>query len=332
MIPASIFIGSSSEGKRIAEEIKIHFSDFETVRIWDENVFQLNMSYLDSLNHAANLYDYAIMCLTPDDITLSRGNETSSPRNNVLFELGLFMGRQGQQRAFIIAEESVNILSDFHGISIAKYRQPQDGNLSSAVRNACTVVRRAIESDLKVASPGFLPSTALAFGYYENFVAKVVKVLTDDEPDLIDLGDGTMPLPLKFEEFNFKILLPNNLGILDESNDIKIKLRQQYKNPKQVQIKTSYRNFPFMVTADFTQIGSAEKPQLFTEKLQLFDVPITLRSSRQIIDFISGIRGFGDREEDRNRSENREIKNFKKALEYLIRRGAKTDYVSVEWL
>jgi predicted nucleotide-binding protein len=63
----TIFIGSSSEGRPTARAIKEQFDDEADVDVWDENVFQLNSSYLESLLRAASLYDFAILLFTPDD-------------------------------------------------------------------------------------------------------------------------------------------------------------------------------------------------------------------------------------------------------------------------
>jgi predicted nucleotide-binding protein len=74
----SIFIGSSSEGLAVAEQVKDYFSEKYAPTLWNENVFKLNVSYLKSLMDAANLFDFAILIFTPDDITYSRDRKKSS--------------------------------------------------------------------------------------------------------------------------------------------------------------------------------------------------------------------------------------------------------------
>jgi len=46
---ASIFIGSSSEGKTIAEYLQIALDDYFETTIWDQGVFKASKSFLDSL-------------------------------------------------------------------------------------------------------------------------------------------------------------------------------------------------------------------------------------------------------------------------------------------
>jgi len=47
-------------------------------------------------------FDFAALVLTADDLTASRQVVSLGPRDNVLFELGLFMGRLGRSRTFVI--------------------------------------------------------------------------------------------------------------------------------------------------------------------------------------------------------------------------------------
>ncbi len=68
-------------------------------------------------------HDFAVLVLTPDDVTESRGASQLSPRDNVLFECGLFMGRLGRERAFIVCDKSTKLKlpSDLAGVSLIPY-------------------------------------------------------------------------------------------------------------------------------------------------------------------------------------------------------------------
>jgi predicted nucleotide-binding protein len=54
-------------------------------------------------------YDFAIMTWAADDSTFSNGTVTASPRDNVVFECGLFMGILGKDRAFIAVAQSIGV-------------------------------------------------------------------------------------------------------------------------------------------------------------------------------------------------------------------------------
>jgi CRP/FNR family cyclic AMP-dependent transcriptional regulator len=58
------------------------------------------------------------------DTSESRGQSYASPRDNVLFELGLFMGRLGPKRVFIVHEADVNLKlpADLAGIGVLPHR------------------------------------------------------------------------------------------------------------------------------------------------------------------------------------------------------------------
>src|SRR5688572_13507049 len=98
----SVFIGSSGEGDKIAMAVEVILNDVADVTRWKNGVFGLGQGTLEALIKAAEEYDFAVLVLTPDDVTTSRGSVENSPRDNVLFELGLFMGRLGRDRTFII--------------------------------------------------------------------------------------------------------------------------------------------------------------------------------------------------------------------------------------
>jgi hypothetical protein len=88
--------------------------------------------------------DFAILVMTPDDITESRGQENVSPRDNVVFELGLFTGKLGIERCYCVHPDvpGLKFPSDLLGISTARYRPEHPHGLTSAVGAACDKVRR----------------------------------------------------------------------------------------------------------------------------------------------------------------------------------------------
>lgn len=62
---------------------------------------------------------YAIILLTPDDIGFIKGNERGAEeraRQNVVLELGYFLGKIERERVCILLKGSTNIPSDFSGV------------------------------------------------------------------------------------------------------------------------------------------------------------------------------------------------------------------------
>jgi hypothetical protein len=114
-----IFIASSSEqidtAKRIAEALQD--TARWTVEVWPE-LFDFSASYIESLEKELDRADFAIAVLTGDDAATVRKNVIVLPRDNVIFELGLFIGRLGRLRCFffIDAESATQIASDLSGV------------------------------------------------------------------------------------------------------------------------------------------------------------------------------------------------------------------------
>jgi hypothetical protein len=143
----SVFIGSSSEGLKIAKNLQLLLDHSCEVTIWSQGVFGLSQGTLESLVLALDDFDFAVLVLTPDDMVNSRGTTGSAPRDNVLFELGLFMGRLGRNRTFILYDrsEDLKLPSDIAGVTPATFEPHSSGNLQSALGAASTQIENCIE-------------------------------------------------------------------------------------------------------------------------------------------------------------------------------------------
>jgi predicted nucleotide-binding protein len=144
-----VFIGSSSEGLDVARAIQAAiYYDAEPV-IWSQGVFGLSGGTLEALVHAGDKFDFAVFVLTPDDLVVKRRARGNAPRDNVLFELGLFMGQIGRERTFFVHCQTDNILlpSDLAGVTAATYLPPSEPQfLHAAVSGACTPILAAIRT------------------------------------------------------------------------------------------------------------------------------------------------------------------------------------------
>lgn len=147
----SVFIGSSSEGITVARNLHAQLQDSKIaeVVIWSQGVFGLGSGTLETLELEAPKHDFAILILTPDDMSLSRGRKHNAPRDNVLFELGLFIGAIGRRRTFIVASDAprLKLPSDLAGITVAHFPEQarKDGRLASALGSAVDKILDAIE-------------------------------------------------------------------------------------------------------------------------------------------------------------------------------------------
>lgn len=143
-----LFVGSSSESRGIAYAIQQNLDDDADVTVWDQNVFRLTKDTLSSLIEQLSLSDFAVFVFAPDDLTRLRKATVRTVRDNVLFELGLFMGALGLDKAFIVAPKgakNLHIPTDLIGIMVGRYNaQRQDSNLRAALGPFCNDVRNEL--------------------------------------------------------------------------------------------------------------------------------------------------------------------------------------------
>src|SRR5689334_2334121 len=143
-----VFVGSSSEGLELAKTIQVLLDEDNDVEIWCQGVFGLSQGTLESLVNAIPRFDFAVLVLTADDLLLSRGTEKQTARDNVLLELGLFMGGLGRDRTFIIydRENPPKLPSDLAGVTPATFRLHASGNLRTSLGAPCTEIEEAIKT------------------------------------------------------------------------------------------------------------------------------------------------------------------------------------------
>jgi len=91
---------------------------------------------MGSLLEMAQRSDFAALVLTPDDAVVTRDAEVSVARDNVIFELGLFLGTLGPRRVFIVRPRDLDLRlpSDLADVTCLDYRHNRrDQNLQAAI-------------------------------------------------------------------------------------------------------------------------------------------------------------------------------------------------------
>src|SRR5262249_12394769 len=119
-----LFIGSSLKNLGVVRSLEKGLEKCAAVTSWDkEGVFGLNQGFLETLLEKLEEFEFAVFVLAPDDITLGKDETKPSPRDNVLFESGLFMGVLGRKCVFLVYDEAVGlkIPSDLAGVTLAPY-------------------------------------------------------------------------------------------------------------------------------------------------------------------------------------------------------------------
>lgn len=143
-----VFIGSTVEGLRVAREIEAAFKyDNITIKLWTNGVFEASSTPIESLTSMISECDFGVMLVTPDDKILSRGDEHKIPRDNVIFELGLLIGKIGRQRTFMMmpSDADVKIPTDLLGVTPIKFVLKSGEDVATSLSAPCHELRKNIE-------------------------------------------------------------------------------------------------------------------------------------------------------------------------------------------
>jgi hypothetical protein len=160
----SLFIGSSTESLEVAYAIQENLEHVAEVTVWTQGIFELLKYSLDSLLEALNAADFGIFVFAPDDVSTIRGAEKGSVRDNVIFELGLFVGQLGKERSFIVlprgSEDYLHFPTDLLGLTPALFNADRkDSNLCAALGPACSKLTKAIGKQGKLSPSPSTPVT-----------------------------------------------------------------------------------------------------------------------------------------------------------------------------
>jgi len=145
----SLFIASSAESVEVAFALQENLESVAEVTVWSQGVFDLSRYALESLLDVLDTADFGVFVFAPDDLITIRGQDKQAVRDNVLFELGMFIGRLGRERNFVIIpkgnEDGFRLPTDLLGLTPALYEAGrQDGNLRAALGPASSKIMKAI--------------------------------------------------------------------------------------------------------------------------------------------------------------------------------------------
>ena len=142
-----VFIGSSVESIEYANAINAKLQRVASPTLWtSEKIWRPGLSTLENLISKLPDYDFAVLILGAEDVTASRGRRTDAPRDNIIFELGLFMAHLGRNRTFFLRREGTDlkIPSDLKGITYLTFKETPN-RANEAVAAACKIIREEIK-------------------------------------------------------------------------------------------------------------------------------------------------------------------------------------------
>lgn len=144
-----VFIGSSTESIEIAEALLCNLEYVAEVTPWSQGLFKLSETALDSLLKVLPTFDFGVFVFSPDDAVLLRNQNVTVARDNVVFELGLFIGRLGKERCFIVTprgQEDMHLPTDLTGFTPGTYdANRSDNDWPAALTSASYDIKELIK-------------------------------------------------------------------------------------------------------------------------------------------------------------------------------------------
>jgi hypothetical protein len=147
-----IFLGSSAKQAKLVEALTHGLEDIAHVEPWTAS-FNPGTMTLERLLELVHEVDFAAFVFAQDDWT-THGPATqkstepgqASPRDNVVFEAGLFGGVLGMRRTFILHANGAKLPTDLLGLTSIRY----EGMSAAEVRVINQKLRKAIEDEGRV--------------------------------------------------------------------------------------------------------------------------------------------------------------------------------------
>jgi len=143
-----IFLGSSGQQEKLLRALTRGLQDIADVDPW-MTVFNPGVSTLDRLVELTHEVDFAAFVFAQDDWTTKGASPDAasgeaSPRDNVVFEAGLFGGALGIRRTFILHANGAKLPTDLLGLTSIRY---DPDTTPAIVRQINQKLRKAIETE-----------------------------------------------------------------------------------------------------------------------------------------------------------------------------------------
>src|SRR4051812_19239209 len=149
-----IFLGSSGKQEKLLQALTRGLEDIAQVEPWTTS-FLPGTTTLERLLELTHEVDFAAFVFARDDWTTNdqpaadpTGSGQASPRDNVVFEAGLFGGALGMRRTFILHARGAKLPSDLLGLTCVRY---DEAMTAAEMRVVNQKLRKAIETEDRVA-------------------------------------------------------------------------------------------------------------------------------------------------------------------------------------
>lgn len=302
-----IFIGSSSEELSIAEKVRDQLKpNFDVTiwneKVWDTSVFKINQNFLADLLKASLQFDFGILIGTTDDKVIFRGEEVMQPRDNVIFELGLFTGRLGTSKCAFLIEKDVKLLSDFKGLTLAYFDKTSTSSLENAVKGIEEMFFASVDDEIN-----FFPSSTLASVYFTNLINPICRYI-------IENGGFTINDNL-YKKCKINVIVPDKIN-----DDVNVQFERMKSKITTETVSFKYAGRPRTIIID---------AQIKDETLEFLEFPTIIAGINHSISNLLP-HDFNKQSPDYSSILERELRRFITTLKKLLIRNSFDELVIVK--
>lgn len=144
---SKLFIISSSEAMGVADALRAGLEKDVFSKVWSQGTFFAGGYTIEALEQEIIDADFAVAIAEPDDITRSRGSTALTVRDNVLFELGLFMGGLSRFRSILVHPKvkDLKLPSDLQGLTCVSYEPGDAATVDARMASVCDKIREVVK-------------------------------------------------------------------------------------------------------------------------------------------------------------------------------------------
>ncbi len=199
-----IFVGSSKEAEEIDKIISSKIVNFDATPIrWnDSKTFSPGIFPLEALLEMASKVDGALLIATADDLIHYRGKKRNSPRDNIIFEMGIFFAKLGKPRTVIVRVRDKQkgypeLPSNLHGLTTLTFDPDFPDDFEKGLSNWVERVRNlrpksVLEKEIISLLPKLLQTQEEWLTYLDRFLVSPFSLAADymnKGEVLISIGD-----------------------------------------------------------------------------------------------------------------------------------------------
>lgn len=303
----NIFIGSSSEELSLAEKVRDQLLPNYDVtiwneKVWDTSVFKINQNFLADLLKASLQFDFGILIGTTDDKVIFRGEEVMQPRDNVIFELGLFTGRLGTSKCAFLIEKDVKLLSDFKGLTLAYFDKTSSDSLENAVKGIEEMFFASADDEIN-----FFPSATLASVYFANLISPICRYIIEN--------GGFIIKDTLYKKCKVNVIVPDKIN-----DDVNLQFEKLKSNITTETVSFNYAGRPRSIIID---------AQIKNETVEFLEFPTIIAGINHSISNLLP-HDFNKQSPDYSSILERELRRFITTLKKLLIRNSFDELVIVK--